>query len=130
MNFFEEYPIFKDGRFFDRGFNIIGRISSDKRHIVEYYNCARIIGVIKEGRLYDETGINYLGKFENGVLRDIGGNIRGYYSAEYDFLEEINDSPRIVKKDTIWDWIIRIVLFLLIVVPGWLLLQECLKFLE
>ena len=75
MSFLTDYPVFVSGRFFDRE----GRIKAhvDKDHLVRAEYEGKIVGRIKNGKLYDET-MNYVGYFKDGILYSFGGNIIGY----------------------------------------------------
>ena len=75
MKFFMDYPVFSSGRFFD----CEGRIKAhvDRNNLVRTEYEGKIVGRIRNGKLYDEA-MNYVGYFKDGALHSFGGNIIGY----------------------------------------------------
>ena len=75
MSFLTDYPVFSNGRFFDREGRIKAHVDSDYLVRTEYEG--KIVGRIRSKKLYDEA-MNYVGYFREGVLYSIGGNIIGF----------------------------------------------------
>jgi hypothetical protein len=96
--------------------NLAGRISEDKKHVVQYLNSINILGIIRNGKLYD-NGLNYIGYFSNGALRDVGGNIHGYYHGDkYKDLEKKEDVQYEIKEASAFDFWLNLALYGIIVV--------------
>lgn len=94
--------VFREGRFYDYEGNLKARVSQDKHLIREAYGY-KIVGHIRDGKLYDEMS-NYVGYFKDGTLYTLGGRIMGHCGSW-----KLDDTPKRVQDDgRFWENVVLI----------------------